>query len=1023
MPHPSKSSNASSDNPPHVEPYTQPVDPRLWRIWAKWSKTGEAAPEGGETYHPLICHVLDVRTVALHLWRNALPAPTRERLARHLGLTDDSDAAAWIAFFTGLHDIGKASPGFQDQLNATTAGNTIRTWLREAGLDFTGSEWVPHGAVSARVLGYMLEDLGLSSQLADQFAVLVGGHHGVFPRQLELNDLKDRHQVGIGSWNTIREELVTTLRAELRLPDPAPSGTLTPADALVFAGFVTVADWIGSNEYHFPHAGRLAAAPQPMALAEYLALTDSRATEALRTVRLDAFAASTEARTHRTFGELFPKIDEPRDAQQAIIEVADHLTGPSLVILEAPMGEGKTEAALYLADVWAATQDRQGAYIALPTQATSNQMFKRVRKYLGLRFANADYVAAHLVYGEAQLDDSYQKMLDQGRTALAASRSVPSTQHEPAVDEVVSEDGDEHALAEGKPASGDDTLALVSEGPVYNGRGEEAGEEGAVIAVEWFAASKRALIAPFGVGTIDQALLGVLQTKHFFVRLFGLAGKTVIVDEVHAYDTYMSALLDRLLEWLGAFGVPVVLLSATLPKAKRVEMQSAYAQYAGLPVANGESDKTPYPRLTWLSAAGPDARSVKASSDMSRPVQMEWLDREAPDPNDSIATVAERLSAALADGGCAAVVCNTVRRAQAVYRALHAAFAHLSQSQRPALHLLHAQMLREERQRREKFVIRAFGLDDNGKRNSDRPHRAVLVATQVIEQSLDLDFDLMVSDLAPVDLLLQRSGRLHRHRENDPYRPPAVGVPRLLIPRLDERDGCPQFPKSDEFIYDTHILLRTWLALQGRTEIRVPEDIEALVERVYNPDVACPAGLPPAVRDAWNASRSRHEYAVEHDLDEARIRRVSSPKDDAAYKGRNLMLKDVDEAPQAEETALALTRLGPPSVRGIVLPASWARRQQAAKGRPPSRDVTRRLLGRSVSLSHAAVAPALIHQEPPTQWKKSPWLRHARLVALDDADQATITIPGKQGATGRTYILKLDRVLGVIIERQGKEDE
>src|SRR5207248_6281763 len=107
---------------------------------------------------------------------------------------------------------------------------------------------------------------------------------------------------------------------------------------------------------------------------------------------------------------------------------------------------------------------------------------------------------------------------------------------------------------------------------------DEEKRPSAVVAEEWFARNKKqALLAPFGVGTIDQALLAVLQTRHVFVRLFGLAGKCVVLDEVHAYDAYMTTLMERLLRWLAALGCPVMLLSATLPRDKRVKLLRAYA--------------------------------------------------------------------------------------------------------------------------------------------------------------------------------------------------------------------------------------------------------------------------------------------------------------------------------------------------------------------------------------------------------------------------------------------------------------
>ena len=117
------------------------------------------------------------------------------------------------------------------------------------------------------------------------------------------------------------------------------------------------------------------------------------------------------------------------------------------------------------------------------------------------------------------------------------------------------------------------------------------------MAEEWFAKDKKqALLAPYGVGTIDQALLAVLQTKHVFVRLFGFAGKCVILDEVHAYDAYMTTLMERLLRWLATLRCPVVLLSATLPKEKRLALIRAYTGKE-LP----EPEHKNYPRITTVA--------------------------------------------------------------------------------------------------------------------------------------------------------------------------------------------------------------------------------------------------------------------------------------------------------------------------------------------------------------------------------------------------------------------------------------
>src|SRR5690606_38955586 len=188
------------------------------------------------------------------------------------------------------------------------------------------------------------------------------------------------------------------------------------------------------------------------------------------------------------------------ETEKAIGSVA----APSLIIIESTMGDGKTEAALLITEALAPRLGQAGLYIGLPTQATANQMFCRVQGFLERNEAKRTNL--QLVHGDAALSERFEGLKLRGICAEADANVVAET---------------------------------------------------------WFCRSKRSLLANHAVGTVDQGLLGVLQTRHGFVRLFGLAGKTVILDEVHAYDTYTSELLDRLVAWLSVLGTTVVVLSAT----------------------------------------------------------------------------------------------------------------------------------------------------------------------------------------------------------------------------------------------------------------------------------------------------------------------------------------------------------------------------------------------------------------------------------------------------------------------------
>ena len=323
-----------------------------------------------------------------------------------------------------------------------------------------------------------------------------------------------------------------------------------------------------------------------------------------------------------------------------------------------------------------------------------------------------------------------------------------------------------------------------------------------VIAAEWFTYRKRGLLAPYGVGTVDQGLLAVLKTRHYFVRLFGLSHKTVVVDEVHAYDAYMSKLLERLLEWLAALKCSVVLLSATLPSNKRTALLTAFTKGLGISPDSRPSEVTAYPRLSWVTSAGSGSCHFEDSPQFSRILQLRFVEGEVFAKETSEFHLGELLKKALAEGGCAAVICNTVSRAQEVYTALKPHFPGIEAGDGwPELDLFHARYLFEGREKRELRTLLRFGKpggqaegEEGNFREVKRPHRAVLVATQVIEQSLDLDFDVMVTEMAPIDLILQRAGRLQRHafsqNPGDPsflapggYRPAPL-APGYITPQL-----------------------------------------------------------------------------------------------------------------------------------------------------------------------------------------------------------------------------------------------
>jgi len=893
------------------------------RIAAKFS-SGE---DGSQRVHPLICHMLDVATVAEAIWQDCLAERLRLRLSGSFQL-DEESARRWVAFLAGAHDLGKATPVFQAKGSADRTSSP--PWLKGTQLAFKLSGGVSdpgHGVVTAAHLPtFLTSKLDLPKTTAERLAVITGGHHGLFP---SADKRKSAHNTAIGEprtgqhnpWHDARGDLATALAGLLEIQGSPASPS--NAASMILAGFISVVDWIGSidDEKFFPYDALVG----PSDLKAYLAYSRMRARQAVKLLKWDAWPRPDPP---ASFQSVFPSI-QPRHLQVAAQEIAASADGPGLAIIEAPMGEGKTEAAFYMADCRNADGFR-GAYVAMPTQATSNQLYERFREFLARRYGAGEKVNLQLLHGHASLSAAV-KLLENDEFTYSPDNIDADGQH------------------------GDATVG----------------------AAEWFTYRKRGLLAPFGVGTVDQALLSVLQVRHGFVRLFGLAGKTIIIDEVHAYDTYMTTLLERLLEWLAALDSPVVLLSATLPQAKRRDLLNAYRRGLGAPEAPLPSEG--YARITWATSSGVQARAVKASAETRRKLGVQWL-------HFGVEGLAAHLLGQLRDGGCAAVICNTVNRAQEVYTLLRDTFATLPDTELPDVDLFHARFLFKDRQEREDRCLKRFGKPGRPDgTTTGRPRRAILVATQVIEQSLDLDFDIMVSELAPADLLLQRSGRQHRHRRTD-RRGPRAPILQILAPELDG-DGLPKFERATTFVYDEHILLRTWHALHGRDAIAIPEDVEDLIEAVYGESGDAPAGASEALVERWRRTFEAMEQKREREREEAMLRRIPTPIGNARLEDHTRDPREED-APELHPALQAVTRLTELSVQVALIPTGSPLLEKTESA--PSVDTCRAILRHSVSVTAPDVTHELLTNPVPPAWRRSGLLRRVRVLTLDERNMCQV---------------------------------
>ncbi|MFA7118501.1 MAG: CRISPR-associated helicase Cas3' [Sphaerochaetaceae bacterium] len=320
----------------------------------------------------------------------------------------------------------------------------------------------------------------------------------------------------------------------------------------------------------------------------------------------------------------------------------------------------------------------------------------------------------------------------------------------------------------------------------------------------WYSTCRRALLAPFGVGTIDQALMSVIRVHYNSLRTFSLAGKVVILDEVHSYDTYTSTLLDELIKMLQQLGSTVIILSATLTLKQKAEM---------LGVNCSELGKGIYPALT--KKEGDFLEVIPLESMESSSVSVEIL----PWDNDAID---QAIDAAIS-GQQVLWIENVVAEAQDAYSIFTSRLAGTNIE----IGLLHSCFTPNDRNRIEQKWIAQYGKDGGKQRkNCGR----ILVGTQVLEQSLDLDADLLFSRLCPMDMLLQRTGRLYRHRCIDPFRP-SFAQRRLVV--MDAFDSEKKPVGKTQFVYSPYVLVRTKELLNNLTQITIPQDMTCLLENVY----------------------------------------------------------------------------------------------------------------------------------------------------------------------------------------------
>ena len=749
---------------------------------------------------------------------------SRRLTADLVGMTK-KDLADFMAYLVSLHDIGKIEYHFQCK------DPEMKAKLKDLGVDkrYMGKESVRHEKTGSIAISRIWEQQDLDEDSIDVFSAMIGAHHqknhgtGSISKDPFFAEQCQKYE------STMFDKFMADSEETLpEIPDKQ-EGVFES----ILLGMIILSDWISS--------GILFADAE-----KWIESADSEA-EIIRRTKLFLEESGLKPGIvdwGTSFTDVWPWIPEDgmRLLQKGAEEMCSGKRRHRLILMEAPMGEGKTEAGMYCAVRMLRQWNKDGFYVALPTAATSNQMASRMQSWFdGCKVPDR----VRLLHGMAWM-----------------------------VDEQTVEDA----------ANSEDHNEIT----------------------RWLAPLRRGLLGQFSVGTIDQAMLSVTKARYGVLRLLGLSNKVLVIDEIHSYDVYMGEFIQRLLQWCKALEIPVVMLSATLPPKLKAKLLAPYTKQ---PLSDT------YPLITAVGEDGTVEEMSIEKTVKNMTVSVELL----PILNDP-ERIARKAAALVENGGCICVLMNTVKQAQKVYSALKTCF----DGERI---LFHAQFPAYRRQEIEELCIRKFG-----KNKENRPERAILVSTQVVEQSLDVDFDAMLTAVAPIDLVLQRMGRIFRHE--DTVRPKYLQNPAqfILIPEGEDFG-------VDGYVYPEVLLRQTLQVLKGRDTVKIPVDLAPLVSDGYDEHK-----VPPGDFEKWM------ERMIGEQVEAGQSRKYLIGTPDKTYSA----LVDADQLfdDGGDNRYLTVqTRLGEPSVQIALLEEELYRRVEALEGKVRDRELAKQVQLRSVSVA------------------------------------------------------------------------
>ena len=774
----------------------------MYRYWGK-------AKKDEESYHLLVYHSLDVAAVGSILLTQH---PTLLQKLSHLTGLPPEQFKQWMVFFLALHDIGKFADCFQnlrpDLLKLLQNRESNRQYSERhdtLGYLLWKETLKPHFVD----LNIMPEKQGkwgkipIEEDLIDCWMGAVTGHHGMPPKNIG----RTRHQYFEDDLNFRALTAYTTEIYTLfgnNLPFPKMDLNKLELASWWLSGFAVLCDWLGSNQDYFPYC------QQKYSLTDYWEIALKQAEDAILSTGL----LTSKVRDCLTLNDIIKTTD--KITATPLQKIAQNITltdSPHLLILEDVTGAGKTEAAVILAHRLMQQPTINGVYFALPTMATANAMYQRMAKAYRAFYHKDSLPSLVLAHGASALSKQF-------RQSILPINNQVKTQH-----------GD-----------GTDTAEAHCNQWLTDNR-------------------KKSLLADIGVGTIDQALLAILPARHQSLRLLGLLNKVLIVDEVHACDTYMHILLCRLLTAHALAGGSVILLSATLAKTQRQQFINAYNK--GRKVKQQPITKTgltDYPLITRINDQEIQEKVIATRQSVKRTIKTAFIHDKQE--------IEALFSQTIKNKQCACWIRNTVIDAYEAYDWLTKAHPDWD------IDLFHARFAMGDRLDIENRVLAHFGEKSTAQQRQGK----IIIATQVVEQSLDVDWDYMITDLVPIDLIIQRAGRLCRHIRDalgnrikgDDQRGQAVL--HIYSPPLTDspqENWVADFFQKAKYIYPNHGQL--WLTAQllnQKGQFKMPEDARALIEGVYSEEAEedIPDALLNTVWETEGANKANASLANKNAL-------------------------------------------------------------------------------------------------------------------------------------------------------------